>query len=252
MKVLNATHLDRKSGKYRGRLAPSPTGYLHLGHARTFWIAQQRAIAAGGALVLRDEDLDPARSQPQFRHAMMEDLRWLGLSWQEGPDVGGPFAPLHPEPAAPSLPRSLAPVTGRRLALSLPLLAQGPCAGHPGPARRRRNLSRNLPPHHRPGKRRSPRKLALSRSRRRDRRIRGFALRPPALRGRAGFWRLPGMAPRRSALVSASRSGGRCRDADHRGSPRRRPAQVDGAADSAGARAGCSVARLVSLRVVAG
>ena len=93
MKVLNATHLDRKSGKYRGRLAPSPTGYLHLGHARTFWIAQQRAIAAGGALVLRDEDLDPARSQPQFRHAMMEDLRWLGLSWQEGPDVGGPFAP---------------------------------------------------------------------------------------------------------------------------------------------------------------
>jgi glutamyl/glutaminyl-tRNA synthetase len=78
---------------YRGRLAPSPTGYLHLGHAQTFWIAQQRAIAAGGILVLRDEDLDPVRSQPHFRQAMMEDLRWIGLSWQEGPDVGGPFAP---------------------------------------------------------------------------------------------------------------------------------------------------------------
>jgi glutamyl/glutaminyl-tRNA synthetase len=79
--------------EYRGRLAPSPSGYLHLGHARTFWTAQQRTMAARGALVLRDEDLDPARSQPQFRQAVMEDLRWLGLSWQEGPDVGGPFAP---------------------------------------------------------------------------------------------------------------------------------------------------------------
>jgi glutamyl/glutaminyl-tRNA synthetase len=78
---------------YRGRLAPSPTGYLHLGHARTFWIAQQRAQAAKGTLVLRNEDLDPDRSQPHFYHAMIEDLRWLGLEWQEGPDVGGSFGP---------------------------------------------------------------------------------------------------------------------------------------------------------------
>jgi len=78
---------------YRGRLAPSPTGYLHLGHARTFWIAQQRAQVAGGTLVLRNEDLDPHRSQPHFYHAMIEDLRWLGLEWEEGPDVGGPFGP---------------------------------------------------------------------------------------------------------------------------------------------------------------
>jgi glutamyl/glutaminyl-tRNA synthetase len=78
---------------YRGRLAPSPTGLLHLGHARTFWIAQEHALAARGTLILRDEDLDPDRSRPHFRQAMMEDLRWLGLEWQEGPDVGGPFAP---------------------------------------------------------------------------------------------------------------------------------------------------------------
>jgi glutamyl/glutaminyl-tRNA synthetase len=78
---------------YRGRLAPSPTGYLHLGHARTFWIAYQRTLVAGGTLVLRDEDLDPERSRPHFRQAMIEDLRWLGIDWQEGPDVGGPFAP---------------------------------------------------------------------------------------------------------------------------------------------------------------
>jgi glutamyl/glutaminyl-tRNA synthetase len=76
---------------YRGRLAPSPSGFLHLGHARTFCIAQQRA--AGGTLVLRDEDLDPDRSQPHFRDAMIEDLHWFGLHWQEGPDVGGPYGP---------------------------------------------------------------------------------------------------------------------------------------------------------------
>ena len=78
---------------YRGRLAPTPTGFLHLGHARTFWIAQERARAAAGVLVLRNEDLDPDRCKPEFAVAMLEDLRWFGLVWQEGPDVGGPFAP---------------------------------------------------------------------------------------------------------------------------------------------------------------
>ena len=78
---------------YRGRLAPSPTGYLHLGHARTFWVAARRARDAGGALVLRNDDLDAARYRMDFAKAMLEDLRWLGLSWDEGPDVGGPHAP---------------------------------------------------------------------------------------------------------------------------------------------------------------
>ena len=78
---------------YRGRLAPSPTGYLHLGHARTFWIAFQRARTAGGKLVFRNEDLDYARCKPEFVAAMYEDLRWLGVEWDEGPDVCGPFAP---------------------------------------------------------------------------------------------------------------------------------------------------------------
>lgn len=78
---------------YRGRLAPSPTGYLHLGHARTFWAAHERARAAEGVLVLRDEDLDPARARAEFAAAMLEDLRWLGVEWQEGPDVGGAFGP---------------------------------------------------------------------------------------------------------------------------------------------------------------
>jgi glutamyl-tRNA synthetase len=78
---------------YRGRLAPSPTGYLHLGHARTFWAAYERAREARGVLVMRVEDLDEARSRAEFTAAMLEDLKWLGIEWQEGPDVGGPFAP---------------------------------------------------------------------------------------------------------------------------------------------------------------
>jgi glutamyl-tRNA synthetase len=78
---------------YRGRLAPSPTGYLHVGHARTFWTAWLRAREAGGALVMRMEDLDPERSKALFAEAALDDLRWLGIRWIEGPDKGGPFAP---------------------------------------------------------------------------------------------------------------------------------------------------------------
>jgi len=79
--------------KYRGRIAPSPTGYLHLGHARTFWQAFQRAREAEGALIFRNEDLDAQRCRPEFAKAMFEDLRWFGIEWQEGPDVGGAFGP---------------------------------------------------------------------------------------------------------------------------------------------------------------
>ena len=78
---------------YRGRIAPTPTGFLHLGHARTFWIAGERARRSDGKLVYRNEDLDRGRCQPEFSLAAIEDLRWLGLDWQEGPDVAGPFAP---------------------------------------------------------------------------------------------------------------------------------------------------------------
>jgi glutamyl-tRNA synthetase len=68
---------------------------LHLGHARTFWIAQQRARECSGVLVLRNEDLDPQRSRGGFVSAFLEDLRWFGIEWQEGPDIGGPFGPYH-------------------------------------------------------------------------------------------------------------------------------------------------------------
>jgi glutamyl/glutaminyl-tRNA synthetase len=70
------------SSPYVGRLAPSPTGYLHLGHARTFWIAAERARRAGGRLLLRNDDLDRTRCRPEFVAAMQEDLQWLGLAWE--------------------------------------------------------------------------------------------------------------------------------------------------------------------------
>jgi glutamyl-tRNA synthetase len=94
MSVVNPPSLTA-SPKYRGRLAPSPTGYLHLGHARTFWTAQQRARLHGGELILRNDDLDSKRYKMEFVDAMLEDLRWFGFEWSEGPDIGGPFAPYN-------------------------------------------------------------------------------------------------------------------------------------------------------------
>src|SRR5208282_1045046 len=80
---------------YRGRLAPSPTGLLHFGHARTFWVAQERARAKDSTLILRNEDIDSTRFKLEFVSQMIEDLRWFGFEWQEGPDCGGLFAPYN-------------------------------------------------------------------------------------------------------------------------------------------------------------
>ncbi|MFM9066472.1 MAG: tRNA glutamyl-Q(34) synthetase GluQRS [Planctomycetota bacterium] len=77
----------------RGRLAPSPTGALHLGNARTFLLAWLSLRAQGGTVVLRIEDLDGPRIKPAATQSVIEDLHWLGLDWDEGPDVGGPWGP---------------------------------------------------------------------------------------------------------------------------------------------------------------
>jgi glutamyl-tRNA synthetase len=73
-----------------GRLAPSPTGGLHVGHARTFLIAWLAARHSGGRVVLRIEDLDSSRVRADAMTMALFDLRWLGLDWDEGPDLGGP------------------------------------------------------------------------------------------------------------------------------------------------------------------
>ena len=82
---------------YRGRLAPSPTGYLHAGHALTFWRAQERCRARHGTLVLRVEDLDRDRCRPEFREGLREDLEWFGLQWDEGPFLQSDRRPLYLE-----------------------------------------------------------------------------------------------------------------------------------------------------------
>jgi glutamyl/glutaminyl-tRNA synthetase len=70
---------------YRGRIAPTPTGDMHAGHARTFFDAWKRAMDAGGSVVLRIEDLDPLRCKPEFTERTIDDLGWLGITWTEGP-----------------------------------------------------------------------------------------------------------------------------------------------------------------------
>jgi glutamyl-Q tRNA(Asp) synthetase len=67
--------------RWTTRFAPSPTGLLHLGHARAALVARQRARASGGQFLLRLEDIDPVRCRADFAHAIAEDLRWLGLDW---------------------------------------------------------------------------------------------------------------------------------------------------------------------------
>lgn len=81
------------SGPGRGRYAPSPTGPLHLGNVRTALVAWLSARASGGSFILRVEDLDAARTANGMEERVMEDLHWLGLDWDEGPDVGGNFGP---------------------------------------------------------------------------------------------------------------------------------------------------------------
>jgi len=76
---------------YRGRFAPSPTGDLHLGTAATALVAWLAARVAKGTLVMRIEDIDAPRVVDGAEARQLDDLAWLGLDWDEGPDVGGPF-----------------------------------------------------------------------------------------------------------------------------------------------------------------
>ena len=81
------------TGKVRVRFAPSPTGQVHVGNARTALFNWLFARQQGGTMVLRIEDTDVERSESRYERQLLEDLKWLGLDWDEGPDVGGPFPP---------------------------------------------------------------------------------------------------------------------------------------------------------------
>ena len=82
-----------KDSKVRVRFAPSPTGQLHVGNARTALYNWLFARKTGGAMVLRIEDTDLERSESRYEDQLLDDLKWFGIDWDEGPDVGGPHAP---------------------------------------------------------------------------------------------------------------------------------------------------------------
>ena len=212
----------------RTRFAPAPSGSIHVGNARTGLFSWAFARHHGGAFVLRIEDTDASRVTEEAFHGVMDSLRWLGIDWDEGPDVGGPHAPYRQSQRLGHLPRDdrAAPVPGRRV----PVLlhgggARGAARGRPR-ARRGARLRRQVP---RPGgahgvrgrgpHRGDPFPDAGARARDpRPREGRGpvAAGSAPRLRDRA-FGRLAG--------VPARGRGRRHADGDHARDPRRRPAR---------------------------
>ena len=77
----------------RTRFAPSPTGFFHIGSARTALFNWLYARHTGGTFVLRIEDTDKERNTDEALRVLLEGMRWLGMDWDEGPEVGGPFGP---------------------------------------------------------------------------------------------------------------------------------------------------------------
>ena len=86
---------DKEQKTYRGRIAPTPSGYLHKGHASTFKTAWRRARDRDGCIIYRNDDLDKLRCSEEFSRAAMEDLQGLNIDWDEGPDCGGKHGPYN-------------------------------------------------------------------------------------------------------------------------------------------------------------
>ncbi len=133
----------------RGRFAPTPSGALHVGSARTALAAALSVWSAHGHYLLRVEDLDATRAAPGATAAMLADLRWLGLDWDEGPDVGGPSAPYAQRDRAALYAAALALLRDRGLAYpcacsrrDVELAAQAPHGAEPVYP----NTCRDLPP----------------------------------------------------------------------------------------------------------
>jgi glutamyl-tRNA synthetase len=125
---------------YRGRFAPSPTGDLHLGTLATALVAWGRARAAGGRFILRVEDIDTPRVVQDSEARQLDDLRWLGLDWDEGPDIGGTAGPYRQSERVAYYEEALARLAGQGLLYlcdcsraEIALVASAPHAGEEGP-----------------------------------------------------------------------------------------------------------------------
>ncbi len=110
----------------RVRFAPSPTGYLHVGGARTALFNWLFARRHGGTFILRIEDTDTERSSDEMVAGILESMRWLGLEWDEGPGVGGPHAPYFQTQRFDRHQGSRAPAAGER-ALRTSAIARRNC-----------------------------------------------------------------------------------------------------------------------------
>jgi glutamyl-tRNA synthetase len=104
----NAPHITR--------FAPSPTGSLHLGNARTALFNHLAARGSGGHMILRVEDTDAERSEERHLERLLADLRWLGVEWDEGPDVGGPHGPYRQSERGPGYADAIARLRAAGLA----------------------------------------------------------------------------------------------------------------------------------------
>ena len=127
----------------RVRFAPSPTGWLHVGGARTAYFNWLFARRNGGAFVLRIEDTDEARSSEASERAVLDDLRWLGLDWDEGPDVGGPYGPYRQSERLPLYREQRRPAARRGAS---PIAASAPTRSSIAVARAA--LAAGRPPHY--------------------------------------------------------------------------------------------------------
>ena len=125
----------------RGRYAPSPSGALHLGNLRTALLAWLFARASGGGFALRIEDLDLPRTRPEAAAALVADLRWLGLDWDDGPDIGGACGPYYQSQRTALYDAAFAHLLARDLVYpcyctraELARVASAPHTGEEGPA----------------------------------------------------------------------------------------------------------------------
>ncbi len=222
---------------YIGRLAPSPTGLLHLGHARTFLLAHDRARAASGQLLLRIDDLDPQRSKEHFVAAARADLRWLGLSWTSECRQSERL-PLYRAALDQLLTRGLAyPCTCTRRDLQQAIAAphedtddepvyNGRC--RPRTSTTKQSLQ--------PGTNYRFRVPDDKSDHLRRRQLRPTKLQP-RLQRECRLRRLPPLAQGRPAQLPTRLRRRRCRPAHHRSRPRPRPAQIHRPPSSAAAGA---------------
>ena len=135
------------SDTVRVRFPPSPTGEPHVGNIRTAIFNWLFARGAGGSFVIRIEDTDQSRKVEGAVEAILETLRWLGVDWDEGPDVGGDYGPYVQSERLDLYRRAADRSAGRRPRLRL-LLRAGPAgraAARPRQAQRARRLRQPLP-----------------------------------------------------------------------------------------------------------